>query len=462
MNGRLRKASALLATVALVSGGVIAALAAPASASTQTGCESYCTTQFSGIGTPENDASYQLGQEFSVSDPGIAGYICYPNDDGAGGLEPTDLITLYDKTSGSTAVSGTAADYGPQLSCIFAGVPLTPGDTYIASYTVHKDYYQNTGGGFGTTGDVTGLGGLWGAPGNINPGNTGDSFGLRVDFESNPNAPDVSVAQNGPTSVTASFSGDGFGGATFSMTCTSSTLGVLGPFTTSPQTFTVPNKPTQTMSCSVTETVAPFLTLTSPAGTASTTFSGVSGPGCVGKVDAPTQLSAASMAFPGAVVSWAPVTADPAGCLVGYLVTPIGGSAGTPTFSLGTGTTTQVLGLNEGSTYTFTVAAVTGSGAGPASTPTGPVTIGTPAAATAVKATRVAKGAIKVAFKAGNDNGAAITGFAVTCGPRTILGHASPVTVKGLTPGKSVTCTVKAANSRGTGARSARSARVKP
>ena len=104
-----------------------------------------------------------------------------------------------------------------------------------------------------------------------------------------------------------------------------------------------------------------------------------------------------------------------------------------------------------GSSVTFTVAAVTGSGAGPASDGVS-VTIGTPAAVTHVTVTSAGKGALKVAFKAGSGNGAAITGFKATCGTKSASGKASPLVVRGLKAGKSYTCTVTAANSRGTGA----------
>ena len=142
-------------------------------------------------------------------------------------------------------------------------------------------------------------------------------------------------------------------------------------------------------------------------------------------------------------------------------MTPSGGAvAVAPTLVLGHGTTTVIRGLTEGSTYTFTVAAVTGAGAGTASDPVGPITIGAPAAASSVHATRVAKGAIQVAFKPGNNNGAAITNFTATC--RTFAqagvsksGAKNPITVTGLKAGKVYHCVVKATNSRGTGVSSA-------
>jgi titin len=183
---------------------------------------------------------------------------------------------------------------------------------------------------------------------------------------------------------------------------------------------------------------------------------------------APTKLSAASEAFPGAVVSWAPATSDPVGCIAGYIITPLlnGTTPGIQTALLGHGTTAVVRGLTLGASYTFTVAAQNGQTVGPDSAPTASVTIGTPAAASAIRATRSGKGAVKVAFKAANGNGAAITSYTATC--QTFAGKAtsssgksSPVTVGGLKHGKVYHCVVRASNSRGTGVASAVSGGVR-
>jgi hypothetical protein len=132
---------------------------------------------------------------------------------------------------------------------------------------------------------------------------------------------------------------------------------------------------------------------------------------------------------------------------VGYLVTPDGGAPST--LVLGHGTTTVVRGLTEGSSYSFTVAAVTGSGVGPASDPVGPITIGAPATVSNLRVTRIAKGRVKVGFKPGNDNGAAVKKFTATCGTKSASGKVSPLVVRGLKPGKVYTCWVTATNSRG-------------
>ncbi len=190
---------------------------------------------------------------------------------------------------------------------------------------------------------------------------------------------------------------------------------------------------------------------------------GTTGPGC-GMPSAPRMVTTA----PGnnsAVVSWAPAAS---GCVAGYIVTPyLGSEQQMSTLIAGEGTTTVISHLVTGSTYQFTVSAENGSVAGPASPLSAPVTVGTPTAATALKVSKVAKGAIKVAFKASRANGAPITRYAATCKSsnggttKSKMGKAAPITVAGLTKGKTYTCAVIATNSRGPGPLSARSARVK-
>lgn len=276
------------------------------------------------------------------------------------------------------------------------------------------------------------------------------------------NAPAVTVFQSNKGVPEVAFTGDGVAGATFAVSCSSTTggsftksglsqsaspvatkgLGTDAPLSAPGVTPVVDN----VVTCNVTET-SPSQG-TGPAGTGSDALIQTSGPGCQpsGAVAAPTNISAAAQGFPGAVVSWAPVATD---CLVGYLVTP---SSGKAVLVLGPGTTTVMQGPYAfGILIQFTVAAVTGAGVGPASVGVG-VTIGTPAAPQAVTVSHAGKGAVKVAFKAGASNGAAITGFTATCGLHSASGKASPVTVKGLAAGKPYNCTVAATNSRGKGA----------
>jgi len=158
-----------------------------------------------------------------------------------------------------------------------------------------------------------------------------------------------------------------------------------------------------------------------------------------------------------AVVSWAPpVTGGE--CLAGYVVTPyLGTVAQLSVLIPGHGTTTVVSGLTNGLTYTFTVTAENGLVEGPPSVMSSSVTVGAPAAVTVAHVSRVAKGVVKVGFGAPRNNGSPITKYTATCSSsnggvtRSKSARTGPVTVSGLTPGKSYTCTVKATNARGTG-----------
>ena len=120
------------------------------------------------------------------------------------------------------------------------------------------------------------------------------------------------------------------------------------------------------------------------------------------------------------------------------------------------GSPITVASLTTAKTYTCTVTATNARGASPASAPSLPVTVGAPAAPTAVTASRVAAGQIRVKFTPGANNGSKIIRYTARCvssngGVTTVrTGAASPLTVVGLTAGKSYVCTVTATNARGT------------
>jgi Fibronectin type III domain len=110
-----------------------------------------------------------------------------------------------------------------------------------------------------------------------------------------------------------------------------------------------------------------------------------------------------------------------------------------------------------GKTYTCTVTAVNARGVSPSSAKSPTVIVGAPAAPTKVTAARAGAGKIKVTFTPGANNGSPATSYTASCvsgnGGTTRLksGTGSPLTVTGLTVGKSYTCTVTAANARGRG-----------
>ena len=202
---------------------------------------------------------------------------------------------------------------------------------------------------------------------------------------------------------------------------------------------------------------------TSPASPPFLTFIGGTGE-CLDVPTAPGVLSTG----PGnasATVSWAPAAGT---CIAGYVVTPyLGGVAQTSKLVPGKGTTTVVKGLTNGASYTFTVTAENGRAGGPPSAMTAPITAGAPAAISSLHVTKVAKGSLKVTFGVPTGNGAPITSYAAVCtssnhgAPKGSSGRSGPLTVRGLTPGKTYTCSVSATNKRGTGPASHASAAVK-
>jgi hypothetical protein len=136
-----------------------------------------------------------------------------------------------------------------------------------------------------------------------------------------------------------------------------------------------------------------------------------------------------------------------------------GGITGT-----GAGSPITVKGLTNGTGYTFTVTATNEIGTGPASKPSGKVTpVGVPGPPTGVTAT-AGNAQAKVSFKAPASNGGnLITGYTVTSSlGQAAKGHASPITVKGLTNGTAYTFTVTATNKAGTGPASSASNPVTP
>jgi titin len=114
-----------------------------------------------------------------------------------------------------------------------------------------------------------------------------------------------------------------------------------------------------------------------------------------------------------------------------------------------------VKAVTTGRTYGCWVTATNARGEGVASTGSEFVVAGAPAAPSAVKAVRTAAGQLTVTFKAGANNGAAVTGYTVVCesddgGDDVAVGTATTsVTITGLTVGKTYSCSVVAGNARG-------------
>jgi hypothetical protein len=166
-------------------------------------------------------------------------------------------------------------------------------------------------------------------------------------------------------------------------------------------------------------------------------------------------------------VSWKAPLSDGGSPITGYLVTPIKAGVAQPVRVFNSTKTTQTVGgLSNGASYKFQLAARNATGTSATSTSSGGIRVGAPGAPPMPTVSRPASGSLKVKFTAPSGNGAPITSFTATCsssdggvsGSQT--GKSNPITVTGLTAGKTYACRVAATNSRGTGPRSVPSAPI--
>src|SRR6185295_18771977 len=123
-----------------------------------------------------------------------------------------------------------------------------------------------------------------------------------------------------------------------------------------------------------------------------------------------------------------------------------------------TGSPITVTGLTNGAAYTCTVTATNAFGPSSASLPSLPVIpAAVPDPPTITSVTR-GNASVSVAFTAGANNGYTILFFTASCTSSnggvtgSNVGATSPITVSGLTNGKTYTCTVTATNAIGTSA----------
>ncbi|WP_243057794.1 fibronectin type III domain-containing protein [Nocardioides sp. SR21] len=164
-----------------------------------------------------------------------------------------------------------------------------------------------------------------------------------------------------------------------------------------------------------------------------------------------------------AQVTWTP-SADNGSPITAYTITASPGGATTTV--AGTLTTAKILGLVNGSTYTFTVKAINALGSSAASPPSAAVVPATvPGTPTEVTATRGPRSAA-ISWRAPADNGSPITGYTITINPggttATVAGTQTRTTIKGLANGTSYTFTVSATNTVGASPESLSSQSVIP
>ena len=164
---------------------------------------------------------------------------------------------------------------------------------------------------------------------------------------------------------------------------------------------------------------------------------------------APTNVSALG-GNATATLTWSAPTSDGGAALTGYTVTAV--PAGPSCTTLPTTTSCTFSGLTNGTSYTFSVAAINRVGTGPtASDTTTPATV--PGAPTLVTATAGNQTATVLWSPPLSNGGAVITGYVVTSAPTgfTCAVSTTSCTFSGLTNGTTYTFTVTATNRVGTG-----------
>lgn len=284
-----------------------------------------------------------------------------------------------------------------------------------------------------------------------------------------PGAPNIGAASPGDTSASIAFTAGASGSTATTLYTASCSVSGTGPFAgtgtaTSVTPITVTGLTNSTAYlCSVTATNSVG---TSPAsGTVSVTPAAPTTPPNAPIIGAATPGNAsASIAFSPPVGGGGGITGYTASCSVNGLA-PFVGTQGT-----GASSPLTVTGLTNSTTYLCSVTAtnIVGTGAASATVAVTPVAPTAPGAPTGVTVTP-GDGSIGVAFTAPASNGGAtITAYNASCtssdggAPGTGTNTASPITVSGLTNGKTYTCTVTATNSVGTSGPSAVSGTAVP
>ena len=179
--------------------------------------------------------------------------------------------------------------------------------------------------------------------------------------------------------------------------------------------------------------------------------------------NAPTNVTA-TRGNRSATVTWV----RPTGTITSYDFVVKSGTTVVSTTSIAPTTTRTVTGLNPGQNYTFEVRAVNQFGAGAFGVSNEITAAGTPAAPTALQATR-GNTSVSLSWTPGADNSSAITGYtlqirngATVVETRSLTGNVSSAVISGLNNGTAYNFRLLAINGIGTSGLSAASNTVTP
>jgi hypothetical protein len=231
-------------------------------------------------------------------------------------------------------------------------------------------------------------------------------------------------------------------------------------YTITPYVGMVAQKPWVYSSAARTETVAGLTNGTSYTFTVQATNGVGTGPAStsaaipVGLPNAPAFLSGASGNASASLTWWSP--SGNGSAITGYVVTPyIGTTAQSPQNFNSPSNSVTVVGLTNGTTYTFKVAASNGVGTGPTAATT-PVLIGLPGAPGHISGNSGDTQA-SLSWLSPPSNGSAITSYVITpyvgttaLAPQT-FGSSPAATVTGLTDGTTYTFKIQGVNGVGAG-----------
>ncbi|WP_270886144.1 DUF4082 domain-containing protein [Pedococcus sp. 5OH_020] len=456
-----------------------------------TACTIWSSTTVPNTTDQGDPGSIELGTKFKADANGqIKGIRFYKSTANTG----THIGSLW-TSAGTKLASATFSNETPsgwQQVNFASPVTITAGTVYVASYFAPAGHYASDTGYFAASGVDNGAlhalrDGVSGGNGvyrygtsSVFPNSTFNSEGYYVDVvystvpASAPAAPSNVTATAGNATATVSWTAPSDGGSTITSYTvtpyiggsaqTSTTVSGSPPATTA--TFTgLTNDTAYTFRVSATNDVG-----TGPVSAASPAVT----PSAPHPPGAPTNVTATA-GNGSATVSWT-APSNGGSAITSYTVTPyLGSTAQTPTTVTGSppAASTTVLGLTNGTAYTFTVSATNALGTGAESAPSDPVTptgTTTPAAPTGVAATAGDASAV-VTWTAPPSGDSAVTSYTVTPyigstaqSATTVSGSppATTATVNGLTNGTAYTFTVSATNAVGSGPDSAHSAPVTP